>query len=189
MTPTRPAGLGLRVWMSLGMALVTLLILAVALGLLSQTSAPPTATGPPRETATSPLPRPGTGAGGSGAPPTDMSAIVVAGLLCQELPAALAAAARADTPAEAGDLAGAAALLSQGINAVAEEADGDERWTAALAPGRTAVDQWKLAAGTPLQQPAYDRGRRSGIQQAQRMQVRLAALGVTDCRFASSATS
>jgi hypothetical protein len=188
MTPTRPAGLGLRVWMSLGMALITLLILAVALGLLSQSSAPPTATAPPRETATSSLP--GTRAGGSGAPPTDMSAIVVAGLLCQKLPAALTAAAQADTPAEAGELAGAAALLSQGINAVADaaSAEDDERWTAALAPGRTAVDQWKLAAGTPLQQPAYDRGRRSGIRQAQRMQARLAALGVTDCRFASSAT-
>jgi hypothetical protein len=180
MTPTRQAGLGLRLWMSLGMGLITLLFLTVAFGLLSQSSSPSASQGPP-DTTTGPTAVPSVGGSADGG-----SALAAAERLCRrDLPAALTQASRAETPADAEDLAAAAGLLSRAIAAVAITDAADARWRAALAPGVTAVDQWSASARTGLQQSAFDQGRRNGIRNAQRMRAELSDLGVPGCGAAT----
>jgi hypothetical protein len=187
MTPTRQAGLGLRVWMSLGMGLITLLFVAVAFGLLSQSSSPQASGGPPDTT-------PSIGEPDPGEPGPGESALAAAERLCRrDLPAVLASASRADTPADAEDLAAAADRLYRAITAVTDaavtDADAaDARWPAALLPGVTAVDQWSAGARAAPQESAYDQGRRNGIRNAQRMRAELAALGVPGCGDATQAS-
>ncbi len=188
MTTRGEARIGLKAWMSLGMALITLLVLAVAAGLLSQSSSPQSSDPFPIDRAS--IPVDGTGGGVIPSRPPDRSALEVAKRVCRrDLPAVLATARLADTPAEADDLKRAADRLSRAIDDLAgsdksdssNSSNQDERWDAALAPGRQAVKDWRSAARPSSDAASYERLRLSGLREMGFMQTRLADLGAIPC--------
>jgi hypothetical protein len=184
MTTTRTGEINLKVWLSLGMGIITLLVLAVALGLLSQgapqDSANPPLTGSPLPTWAGSLP-PSTGQGPDSSVPGS-AVLAAANRACRgELPVVLALAERADTVADAGELRRAAARLNRVITELAQLADPGQRWDPTLDLGRDAIQLWESAAAGDADAATYDRRRRAGLDLASRMEVEMAGLGATRC--------
>jgi hypothetical protein len=183
--------------MSMGMAVVTVLVLAVAFGLLSQDSSNPSAS-EPFPTVGSSAPSDGgvfptddgfptdnapTVAESPGSTPGDLTARSAAVRLCRaELPSALATARLATVTTDSDALRATTTNLEQAIAALADAAEGERRWAPALRSGRAAVAQWTYAVRAAPQEFGYQRGRAAGIKQAERMQRQLAAVGIRDCR-------
>jgi hypothetical protein len=197
MTTTRTGEINLKVWLSLGMGIITVLVLAVALGLLSQDGQ--NVAGRPPDG--SPIPTGGTGsqpASTDGPDSTDngpdatapgtapsvpgTAVLAAANRACRdELPEILALAERADTVADAGDLRGAAARLNRTITELAQLAETSRRWDPTLDLGRDAIQLWDSAAAGEPDAATYDRRRRAGLDLVSRMQVEMAGLGATGC--------
>jgi hypothetical protein len=179
-------GPALKAWLSAGMTTLTLLVLAVSCGLLSQTTdqrrpadagRPPPVVTPPADTSSAgPEPAPTA----SGAPPSAGLVLAVgAARLCGSLPAVMAHVAAASRPADAARLIRAASLLDQAITRarrVAVPASRRSDWNRALSAGTRALVVWRSV--TPDLAPSvYATARQRGIAEVWEMASTLDTVG------------
>jgi hypothetical protein len=164
----------LHIWLSVGLSVVTVLVLAVALGLVRQSSSPAPSSGEPGPAATA----------STAAPSSEV--IDRADRICRAiLPDVLAQARRATTVARADELAEAARQLIRPLQDLADaveretESETESGWPAALVLGRGVLVRWQAAVQN--KDDAYARERRAGLELARRWQADMARLGATVC--------
>jgi hypothetical protein len=188
MPPYRTATIGLQTWLSFAIGLLTILVLLVATGILSQRGNP-SAQPPPR---TSPGATPSTATGSpqptdtpSGSPPPQ-SPVDAANQACTGwITSAAVLAGNADQPQDADELAAAIDSLNSGIRLIDEAGDGEPAWARSLNQGRSAIHQWQLAIARAENATFYAAHRAAGLTNLTQMTKSLARLGADQCASVS----
>jgi hypothetical protein len=187
MPPYRPATIGLQTWLSFAIGLLTILVLLVATGILSQRGGRnPGSTALPTPVATKSTerstPRP---TGTSPGSPPPQSPVNAANQACTGwITSAAVLAGSADHPKDADELAAAVDSLNRGIRLIEADAEGPA-WARSLDQGRSAIHQWQLAIARAGNATFYQAHRQAGLTNLTQMTKSLARLGADQCASVS----